>query len=450
MNAKLVGQVVYPLQERLLGRRTFRLLAELEESQWYCPDRMQTLQAGKLSRMLQHAASSCPYYTRLFDACRVDPRVDDPFAALKRLPLLDKATIIANSPDLTARGVRGARPISTGGSTGEPLTILVDRRREAYDKAARMRTHRWFGVQPGDKEVYLWGAPIANRRQDRLRSLRDLFMNDLLLSAFDLSPESTRVYLRRMASFDPTCLFGYPSSIARLCQFALDDRRRPTLPSLKSVFVTGEILDQQQRQSIEEFFGVPVADGYGGRDSGFCAHQCPQGQMHLTSEHIVMEIVDHDGTSLPTGQTGEMVITNLDNLATPLIRYRTGDIGRLSDASCRCGRGLQVMGVIQGRRTDHLVASDGSLRHALSLIYVLRGLRGVRQFQVHQQRDRSIDLQLVADPSLGESTRARALSGIRECLGESLNARLHVVDHIDVQPSGKFRHVYSEAAQESP
>lgn len=446
MNAKIVRRVFYPLQERLLARNTFHLLARLEKSQWYSRDQMLALQSNKLSRLLRHANESCPYYARLFSTHRIDPRQDDPLAVLQRLPLLDKATIRSKPFEVAARAVLGkAKRMSTGGSTGEPLTLFVDRMRRAYDKAARMRTHRWFGVEPGDKEAYLWGAPIANRRQSRLRSLRDFFLNDMLLSAFDLSPERARGYLQKMEAFNPVCIFGYPSSIAKLCEFARADGLQPQLRSMKTVFVTGEVLDEQQRRSIETFFEVPVADGYGGRDSGFCAHQCPHGGMHVTSEHIIMEMVDAAGRPLPPGESGEIVITNLDNFATPLIRYRTGDIGTLLDTRCPCRRGLQVIGVVRGRQSDHLVASDGSLRHALSLIYVLRELSGVRQFQVHQKRDRSIDLRLVADHALNEQTRARALRGVRECLGESLDTRVQVVDHIDTSPSGKFRHVISDA-----
>ncbi|MCH7527590.1 MAG: phenylacetate--CoA ligase family protein [Planctomycetes bacterium] len=335
--------------------------------------------------------------------------------------------------------------MSTGGSTGEPLTIYVDRTREAYDKASRMRTHRWFGVEPGDREVYLWGAPIDNRRQDRLRSVRDVLLNDLLLSAFDLSPKTMREYLRRMEAFDPVCVFGYPSSLVELCRFAIREGMQQNLPALRAVFVTGEVLDGQQRATLSSFFKVPIADGYGGRDFGFCAHQCAKGRMHITSEHLVVEIVDAEGHPVPTGRSGEIVVTNLDNFATPLIRYATGDIGRRLDDLCPCGRGLEVMDVVAGRQTDHLVAADGTLRHALSLIYLMRETEGISRFQIRQHRDRSVAVNIVPAPSFDEAQRERVLRGIRANLGDSIEARLNLVDSLDAQPSGKFRYVVSEA-----
>ncbi len=446
MNTKLVRTVIYPLQERLLGRDTFSLLDRLEETQWNSANQMRAMQAEKLSRLLRHAERECPYYTNLFVTRGLDVKRGDPFEILAGMPLLDKATIRHNLSDLTARRVRGGiRVMTTGGSTGEPLRFHVDRTREAFDKAARMRSHRWFGVEPGDREVYLWGAPVKHRRQDRMRACRDWLFNDMLLSAFDLSPQRTRTYVRKMLAFQPVCIFGYPSSLARLCRFARDEGLTFHAPTLKAVFVTGEVLDEGQRREIESFFGVPVADGYGGRDSGFCAHECPHGQMHVTSEHIVMEIVDEDGCPLPTGRCGEIVITNLDNRALPFIRYRTGDVGMLTEAACPCRRASQIIATIRGRQTDHLVATDGSLRHALSLIYVLREMREIKQFQVHQQRDRSIDLMVVMEESPSGRTKTRLSQGVRDCLGDSLDTRLHIVDRIDEQPSGKFRHVISDA-----
>ena len=172
--------------------------------------------------------------------------------------------------------------------------------------------------------------------------------------------------------------------------------------------------------------------------------------MHVTSEHVIMEIVDSVGQPVPSGQSGEIVITNLDNLATPFIRYRTGDIGRLRDGACPCGRGLELMDVVSGRRTDHLVSDDGTHRHALSLIYELRAIDAIRQFQVHQARNRSVDVRVVADRTLTATDRERVLRGVRACVGHKLNASLHIVDHIELSPSGKFRHVVSEADTAPP
>ena len=139
-------------------------------------------------------------------------------------------------------------------------------------------------------------------------------------------------------------------------------------------FVTSERLYDHQRAEIAQGFGCTVANGYGGRDAGFIAHECPQRGMHLSAEDIIVEIIDADGTVLPPGQAGEIVVTHLATRDFPFIRYRTGDQGILDHATCPCGRGLPLLKEIQGRSTDFVVAHDGTVMHGLALIYILRDL----------------------------------------------------------------------------
>ncbi|UCG17013.1 MAG: phenylacetate--CoA ligase family protein [Phycisphaerales bacterium] len=442
----MVRHILSPLHESLLGRNTFACLRELEVSQWQSPEKLRGLQRTKLRRLLVLAAANCSYYHDLFKQRAVDPQRGDPLDALARLPLLDKTILRTRRRDMIRNGSpRATIRSNTGGSTGEPLTFYFDRRRVAYDKAARMRTHRWFGVEPGDREIYLWGAPAELKRQDRARILRDRLTNEMLLSAFNMSPRTMREYLGRIETFRPVSLFGYPSSIALLCEFGRSNGiiARPT--SLKAVFVTGEVLDDRQRSAIERYFGVPVANGYGSREGGFLAHQCPQGSTHVTSENVIMEIVDDGGAPVPQGESGEIVITHLDNYAMPFIRYRTGDVGRLLNGPCACGRGLQVMDVVAGRRTDFLVATDGTVKHALSLIYVLREIDSVRQFQILQDRNRDVRIDVVATPEFGRIQHNQIDRGVRRQLGRDVRVSLALVDRIEALPSGKHRHVVSEA-----
>ncbi|MDS4059846.1 MAG: phenylacetate--CoA ligase family protein, partial [Candidatus Contendobacter sp.] len=91
-------------------------------------------------------------------------------------------------------------------------------------------------------------------------------------------------------------------------------------------FVTSERLYDDQREIIARIFGCRVANGYGARDAGFIAHECPSGGMHLSAEDIVVELIDQDGRPVQAGEAGEIVVTHLATRDFPLVRYRTGDI----------------------------------------------------------------------------------------------------------------------------
>jgi phenylacetate-CoA ligase len=333
---------------------------------------------------------------------------------------------------------------NTGGSTGEPLVFFFDRRRQAYDQAARARSHRWFNVNVGEREVYLWGSPIEVSRTDSLKRLRDTLFNHRLVNAFDMSPERMDDHLDVLERYRPACLFGYPSSISLLAGHAQARCRPLKTPRLRAVFVTGEVCYPHQRDAITAQFGVPVADEYGSRDAGFIAHECPMGEMHVTAENVIIEIIE-DGRPVPVGESGEIVATHLDAYAMPFIRYRTGDRGRLKPGRCRCGRGLPLMDVVHGRTTDFLYLPDGTIKHALSIIYPLRAMRGVRRFRVTQHEDYAITIHVVCDDRAEWITRETVAKSVRPVLQDQVDLRVKLVDRIRFTDSGKYRYVVSHA-----
>ena len=136
---------------------------------------------------------------------------------LARLPVMDKRDARENVDRMVWKGVPGgAFKYTTGGSSGEPLIFYFGRRRQASDAAGRMRARRWWGVEVGDREVYLWGAPVELNKTDRIKTLRDRLINQLVLNAFEMSPARMDEYLQAISAWQPRCIYGYASSIALL------------------------------------------------------------------------------------------------------------------------------------------------------------------------------------------------------------------------------------------
>lgn len=449
MLPQIARHLIYPLHERLLGRSTFRFARELERSQWFSPDELRALQESKLRLLLRHASAHTRFYRRRLDDTGIDVRGDLTLDTLSRLPLLNKAVIRAAGDDIRWQGAPGGLfEHNTGGSTGEPLIFHFDRRRQGYDQAARIRTHRWFGVDIGDRELYVWGSPIEHRRTDFVKRLRDRLCNHRLLDAFDMSPARMDAYLDEWERFAPACVFGYPSSLALLVEHASKRGRSLQGDSLRVAFVTGEVCYPHHRKTLEDGFGVPVADGYGSREAGFIAHQCPAGGMHIMAENVIVEVL-RDGRPAPPGTLGEIVLTHLDAYAMPFIRYRIGDVGRLKAGRCACGRGLPMMDVVQGRATDFLYLPDGNIKHALSVIYPLRRLPNVRQFRVMQDQDYTVTVHVVPDGPREVSTREAVVRGIRPVIGDTVALRVEMVDEIAAPESGKYCYVVSQAGPRS-
>jgi len=340
----------------------------------------------------------------------------------------------------------GASRYNTGGSSGEPLIFYFGRWRQASDAAGRIRARRWWGVDVGDREVYLWGAPSELNKTDRIKTIRDGLLNQLVLNAFAMSAANMDAYLDAVQAFRPKCIYGYASSVALLAARARARGIRLSLPELRVVCATGEPLYPHQRQLIEEVFGIPVANEFGSRDIGFTAHETPHGQMLLMSESIILEVLDKAGHPVAPGELGEAVATGLCSDAQAFIRYRTGDMVRMSPESCLDGRGLHVLSEVLGRTTDFVVRPDGAIMHALAVIYVLRAVEGIAQFKFIQHALRDVEVLVVPGVQWNDAGHAKVVAGLTARLGSDVRISIRLVDAIPVEASGKYRYVVSHVA----
>lgn len=440
----LRSALLFPLHERLKRHDSVAVRRQLEQSQWWPAARLEALQLERLRALLVHAGRHVPYYRELYAGLGFDPaRVQD-LRDLRSLPILRKADIGARRDDFKSALAGPLRRFNTGGSSGEPLVFWLGDERISHDVAAKWRATRWWGVDIGDREAVLWGSPIELGTQDRLRAWRDRLLRTRLLPAFDLSPARLDEYLDQLRRQRPAMLFGYPSALSRLARHARARRRPMDDLGIRVAFVTAERLYDEQRAVIGEVFGCAVANGYGGRDAGFIAHECPEGGMHVTAEDVIVEIVDAQDRPLPAGVSGAIVVTHLATRDFPFIRYATGDVGALGEQPCACGRGLPLLHAIDGRATDFVVAQDGTVLHGLALIYILRDVPQVRAFKIVQESVSLTRVLLVCVPRLDGLQRRAIVAQFRARLGAGVDVVIDDVADIPAEASGKYRYVVSK------
>ena len=453
MHPALSRRVVYPLHERLMQRPTFTYLESLERSQWLTRAELERLQMQKLRTLLRTAIQHSPWHAERIRAAGLDAAtgsaelcLDD----LRQLPTMTKQDARDHVDRIAwPRVPGGAFPYNTGGSSGDPLLFYYGRRRQASDAAGRIRARRWWNVDVGEREVYLWGAPVELSKTDRIKTLRDRLLNQMVLNAFEMSAANMDAYLEALQAFRPRCIYGYASSVALLAARARERGIRPHLPELAVVCTTGEPLYPHQRKLIEEVFGVPAANEFGSRDIGFTAHETPQREILLMSESIVLEVLDPEGRPVPVGESGEAVMTGLCSEAQPFIRYRTGDIVRVSVEGSRDGRGLHVLSEVTGRTTDFVIRADGTIMHALAVIYVLRAVEGIAEFKFIQHTVRDVEVLVVSGPKWSDEARTQITAGLAARLGGDVRVAILLVDTIPAEASGKHRYVVSYVAAHS-
>jgi len=442
---RFVAGLLFPLQERLKHHDTVAVRRGLEQTQWWPPMQLRALQLQRLQALLQQAAAQVPYYRGVFRHAGFDPARLTDVADLQRLPFLTKALIRAHTDALRHPRAQRLARFNTGGSSGEPLVFYIGAERVSHDVAAKWRATRWWGLDIGDPEIVVWGSPIELGSQDRIRAWRDRLMRTTLLPAFEMSETKLDAFVRTIRARRPAMLFGYPSALSHIARHAEARGQRMDDLGIRVAFVTSERLYDDQRAAIARVFGCRVANGYGGRDAGFIAHECPHGGMHLTAEDVIVELLDAQGQPVPDGEAGEIVVTHLATRDFPFVRYRTGDVAVLGDEPCACGRGLPVLNEIQGRTTDFVVAADGTVMHGLALIYVIRDLPGVDGFKITQQSRLLTRVELVAGPGFDDALVPRIVAGLRQRLGAEVDVRVERVAAIAPEKSGKYRYVVSHA-----
>jgi phenylacetate-CoA ligase len=199
------------------------------------------------------------------------------------------------------------------------------------------------------------------------------------------------------------------------------------------------------RRRIETGFGAPVRQNYGLNEIGPVAPECEAGRFHIHTEHCWVEIVDDAGHAVGPGETGRLLVSSLNNAAMPLLRYDTGDLATAVSGDCPCGRLLPSFGGIVGRYSRITFLPEGTLTvvgMVRETIETLPGLamRNVRQFQLHQNRDRSFVLRVVSDGALPDafcqSVRTRWNADVDACRFPLEIAR---VDELARAPGGKFQ-----------
>jgi len=443
---KLVSKVLFPLHERLKKHDTVTIKTQLEKSQWLAKDKILSAQNQRLQQFLIKAVDNVPYYKALF--AKLDLNVTDinSVNALQKLPFLDKNTIRENFSDLKSNNIGTVSSFTTGGSSGTPLTFLLGNERVSHDVAEKWRATRWWDVDIGDKEIVAWGSPIELGAQDKVRIIRDKLFRSTLIPAFDMDESKLLGFIEQIKSIKPPMLFGYPSVFSLIAKLAIAKNIDLTQLGIKVVFVTSERLYPYQREIIEKAFGAPVANGYGSRDAGFIAHQCPSGSMHISAEDLIVEIVDQQGNVLPEGEKGEIVVTHLATSDFPFIRYKTGDIAALDLNDCACGRGLPVLKDIEGRTTDFVVSANGTMMHGLALIYILRELDGIEEFKIVQEAllHTRVEVVLASEHQLSKELRDTIIKGFKARLGEEVVIDVDIVAEIAAEKSGKYRYVISK------
>ena len=371
------------------------------------PSELEQFQLKRLQEIVAHAYTSVELYRRKWREAGVIPDDIKTLADIVKLPVITRDDF-RHSPesDILSRRFKPHEcyTVGTSGSSGSPVKMFVDKDKALLDLAVNlpqhMAGHNPITIASGLRDLFLRKnirfMSIIEEKQTSYESLYSRVFRQMKHTLID-SSRTPSEHISAINSKRPLCLMTYPSVLRNICltiKAGANLNHQPTL-----IMFTAEVLDQPLRKLIKSIFKAELMDVYAATETGFMAAECRahDGQ-HLLAWKVIVELLDENDREVSPDQSGRVVITDLFNRATPIIRYAgLGDYALRKSEPCFCGSLLQRLARIDGRFVDSVILPNGQIIHPYSLTQVLKDVPYIGKFQIRQERREYVRVLLVKD-----------------------------------------------------
>jgi phenylacetate-CoA ligase len=419
-----------------------RILAAWEKSLGASLPELHRIQRERLDHLIEHARENVPYYRFLGPPSRSSDAASAIRETLAAIPPLEKATYRDRTDEFLARNHPPGRLLrgKTSGTTGSALPLWWTPEALAEEFAAFWRGRRSCGARLDDPNLTFNGqtvVPFAQTRPPFWRTNR--WNRQTLFSLYHCSPQNLPAYVDAIHSTEAAFAQGYPSSMHLIARAMLDSGRPLPRGRLKACFTSSESLLAFQRNAIERAFGAPVHDRYG--VSEFCVSmtECGASRLHVDMEFGIVEVEVEEETA--EWERGPLLVTGFANEATPLVRYRVGDVGTRARTPCPCGRAGDTFLEVDGRIEDYVMTPDGRLIGRLD--HIFKAQLDVDEAQVLQDERDALIVLVVRRETYTEASERSLRKEFRSRLGDEISIEFRYVESIPRESNGKFRAVKS-------
>ena len=440
---------LWPVVRLGLAAEIATLTAELGQSEWLAPQALEARQMQQFNNLLAFAVKHSPYYAMRFATAGASLGDFHSTESLQALPLLSRQDLQAAGENFFCSRVPSDQgkvaETQTSGATGEPVVVRKTGISQLFWHAHTLRNHAWHEI-PYDVRYTSIRANVTEYQERQNWGAPFIFLYETGRAQIIPITMPVDEQIRRLEDFQPQTLLIYPNNLKALAQRWQEDGCK--LSGLTRIKTIGETLTDEVRQAVVELDrGIILIDGYSSQECGAIALQCPQGAgYHVMSESLIVEILDAEDEPCAPGETGRVVVTDLQNLASPVIRYDIGDYAQLGE-SCSCGRGLLKLDRILGRQRNLIVKPNGDRHWPLVGFHDFATIAPIRQYQMVQETLHRVAVRFVTDEPLTPEQKAAFARHIQKSLGYDFE--MVIVDQRDDLPrlaSGKFEEFISKVA----
>ncbi len=331
----------------------------LKKTEQWSLEELENYQLKKLKEIVSFAYNHSDYYKNLFDKNSVNPNAINNLSAVKKLPILEKKDLLNFNTEIhTKAKFSKLFKASTSGSSGESLVFKREESTDSFNRASIFRGYSWYDIQPWDKNGYFWGFNFS--KADRVKTnFLDALQNRFRI--FSYEKEEFEDFVKKLKS--AKYIHGYSSMIYQTAKL-INTNNLEKPKNLKMVKGTSEKIFEKYQSEVKKAFNLKIISEYGATESGIIAFECPEGSMHLNMEGVLVEEVEK-----------EILVTNLQLKAFPIIRYKLGDYIELApkDFKCKCGRAHRVLKEVTGRIGDNVYGVT-KIYPSLYFYYIFKNL----------------------------------------------------------------------------
>ena len=433
-----ISNVAWPPLVQGVAALVEAYVARLEVTEWLPLEKIEAAQRQQLGILAEHCAQHSPAFARRLAAANLTAAELAQPGGLTRLPPLTRRGLQDHDGLFCTSVPEAHQPTGmtqTSGSTGEPTRVMRTGLNKLGHMAMTVRDNRW---QRRDARGRL-AAMSAHRHEvqdlpDWGEPLGLLYVTGPALG-LPATLDIAELH-RRIADFAPQVLVTYPSVLNAMLDIV--ERGGRPFDGLAHVRCMSEMVHPELRERTRAVLGLAIEDAYTSEEFGFIALQCPDADgYHVMAETHIVEVVDGVGEPCAPGEWGRVLVTDLHNFATPLIRYQIGDYA-MAGATCACGRGLPRLERIMGRARNLVVMPDGARHWPLTGYGKFHDIAPVQHYQLIQHDLGTVEMRLVVAQPLSPAQEAALKAQVQTSLGHPFAIRLtYFADTLPPDPSGK-------------
>lgn len=432
-------QAVATLVYKAYGLDMFSRYKWLRRTLTWSPQERQQWRLRRLGDILEYAWDHVPFYREYWGDHGVEFFRPRSIEELQRYPILEKNVFRANGANISPDNLSSIRyrNAHTGGTTGQPVHYRRDLEQWTLNEAFHLWGWTQLGYIFGDPVGVIAGGSLIPERRSFEGRLRGWMHRRLFLYGVAMDQAIARDYHGKLIKHGAKFLYGYPSVLYLFGKHLVEQGL--SLPGLKAVVTTAEMLQPQYRKGIESTLGCRVFNNLGGNDGGYESYEC---QLHKGLHYNDLQSVLEMDSQVTRGE-GRLLITNLWNRSTPFIRYEIGDLVSLESNLCACGAPFPLISSIRGRTADILTFANGRSLSGPALTLIFGGM-DIDGWQVVQTGPNRLEVRMCAMSEL----RPDDVKHVETILGRYLSGEVELlikrVDKLQTTKAGKWKPIWRE------